>query len=147
MKSESDYSFLDRLLHQLALGPRTVRAACFELETKRRQAVAPPENNHPVFIAGLARSGSTVLLNALYETGEFRSLTYRDMPFIMMPGTWRKISKGSSRQRTVTERAHGDRITIDYDSPEAFEEVFWKTFLGERYVFPGHVEAHGVPQS
>ena len=29
------------------------------------------------------------------------------------------------------ERAHGDGIKISSESPEAFEEVFWKTFADE----------------
>ena len=37
-----------------------------------------------VFITGLARSGTTILLNALYKSNIFASLTYSDMPFVLL---------------------------------------------------------------
>ena len=58
---------------------------------------------------------------------EFASLTYQDMPFILSPNIWSKLNKNSiviDKQ----ERAHNDGIKIDTNSPEAFEEIFWKTF-------------------
>lgn len=85
-----------------------------------------------------------MLLNLLYSTREFRSLTYRDMPFVMMSGTWKTVSGSHRLQSTTKERAHGDRILVDYDSAEAFEEVFWKTFCGERFVFDQHLQPHKV---
>ena len=94
-----------------------------------------PDASQPIFIAGLARSGSTILLNALYQTGCFRSLTYRDMPFVLMPGIWKKLSSGSRVSRAAKERAHKDRLLVEYDSPEALEEVFWSTFSGDAYIF------------
>ena len=33
----------------------------------------------------------------------------------------------------LKERAHGDGIKVSTESPEAFEEVFWKTFSDEEY--------------
>jgi hypothetical protein len=38
------------------------------------------------------------------------------------------VSGVASRALPPAERAHGDGIMVDYDSPEAFEEVFWRTF-------------------
>ena len=80
-----------------------------------------------VFIAGLARSGTTILLNAIYQSNQFASLTYDDMPFILAPNFWTKTSP-KKRHGKLQERAHGDNIRISTNSPEAFEEVFWKTF-------------------
>ena len=42
------------------------------------------EKNH-IFITGMPRSGSTVLLYYLYQSELFASLTYRDMPFVISP--------------------------------------------------------------
>lgn len=83
-------------------------------------------DNH-IFIAGLARSGTTILLNAIYQSGQFGSLTYDDMPFILAPNCWAKIRPRTSHDKSQ-ERAHGDNLKISVNSPEAFEEVFWKTF-------------------
>ena len=84
------------------------------------------KDNH-VFIAGMARSGTTIILNAIYESNEFASFTYQDMPFILAPNLWSSINKGGIAIKKK-ERAHGDGIKIDTSSPDAFEEVFWKTF-------------------
>lgn len=73
-------------------------------------------------------------MRALHETGQFRSLTYRDMPFVLMPGIWKKLSQTFRTYRDEKERAHGDRVAINFDSPEAFEDVFWRTFCGRDYI-------------
>ena len=44
----------------------------------------------------MARSGTTILLNAIYETNEFASLTYQDMPFILSPNIWSKLNKNNT---------------------------------------------------
>ena len=77
-----------------------------------------------LFITGLARSGSTILLNTLYETGQFASLKYSDMPFVVCPNIWSKINfmKKSNYEKKI--RAHDDGIEFSITSPEAFEEVF-----------------------
>ena len=76
-----------------------------------------------VFVTGMARSGTTVLLNAIYESNSFASLTYQDMPFILSPNLWSKINKDGFEIKKQ-ERAHGDGISKNTSSPEAFEEVF-----------------------
>jgi len=84
------------------------------------------DNNH-VFVSGLARSGTTILLNALYKSDEFASLSYKDMPFVLAPNLWSKLSL-NKKDIDLVERAHGDGIKVSTESPEAFEEVFWMTF-------------------
>jgi LPS sulfotransferase NodH len=140
--SRPDYGMLDRTLHRIALGPGFVGEAAFDLQRALLPDSKLPQVTQPVFIAGLARSGSTVLLNTLYETGTFRSLTYRDMPFVMMPGIWHSLSRYSQVESQHRERAHGDRLTVAYDSPEAFEEVFWRTFCVGEYVHDNEVRPH-----
>lgn len=78
------------------------------------------------FVSGLARSGTTILLRALYESDAYASLTYSDMPFVLAPNCWNKVHKQDSKEET-TERAHGDGIMVSTSAPEAFEEVYWKT--------------------
>jgi len=84
-------------------------------------------NDDHVFVAGLARSGTTMLLNAIYQSDQFASLTYDDMPFILAPNFWAKISP-TKVHGEPQERMHGDGVKVTTNSPEAFEEVFWKTF-------------------
>ena len=124
----NNYSALQRFLHHISLSSRLIREVSFDLECSlnSKKCEITKENSH-VFIAGLARSGTTVLLNALYQTGEFASLTYEDMPFILAPNLWQKI-KPKTDHSAQFERAHGDGIMVSTNSPEAFEEVFWHTY-------------------
>ncbi len=139
----SNYSFSARLLHRLALGSTAVTRAAFDMEGAIGGAESVEEGRH-IFIAGLARAGTTVLLRALHDTGRFRSLTYRDMPFVLMPRLWRRLSAANRRPASLQERAHGDNIAVGYDSPEAFEEVFWRTFCGRDYIFKQGLRPHQV---
>ena len=126
----------ERLLHRIALGsPGAIAAAEMADDALAGRAASGP-GQRPVFIAGLARSGTTLLLELLNGTGAFTSLTYRHMPFVTAPVLWRRFGASLARNRARAERAHGDGLAVGLDSPEAFEEVFWRGRLGD-----GHIEA------
>tara|TARA_B100000989_G_scaffold9812_1_gene6612 strand:+ start:3396 stop:4415 length:1020 start_codon:yes stop_codon:yes gene_type:complete len=97
-----------------------------------------------VFIFGLPRSGTSILLNKIYETNTFASLTYENMPFVMSPLIWRKISKIFIKKNKKSERMHGDRIKIDNKSPEAFDEVFWLTFEKKNFIVSDILKVHNI---
>jgi hypothetical protein len=125
----STYNRLERWLHWLALEPQPVRELAFDLERRYAKPTGvPARRGGAVYVCGLARSGTTVLLRALARCEQFRSLTYRDMPFVLAPNLWRLVAGRTNRSPEPAERAHGDGIVVDFDSPEAFEEVFWRTF-------------------
>lgn len=121
----NNYSWLQQKLHQIALSSQFMRETTFDVESSIISNEQQSDNH--VFVAGLARSGTTILLNALYESNQFSSLTYQDMPFILAPNLWSKLSFGKQNVELV-ERAHSDGIEISPTSPEALEEVFWMTF-------------------
>lgn len=125
----NNYSWLQQRLHKLALSSQFMREATFDIENL---LISPSQeiDNH-IFIVGLARSGTTILLNALYKSNQFSSLLYKDMPFILAPNLWSRLSFGKKNLDEV-ERAHGDGIKISINSPEAFEEVFWMTFNDDK---------------
>lgn len=127
------YSALERALHRLALGSTTVGEMQFDIECSLAKPVAEARGEH-VFVTGLARAGTTILMRSIYGSGSFGTLTYRDMPFVMAPNLWKRLHGWSSRDITSDERAHGDGILVDADSPEALEEVFWRVFLGGLYL-------------
>ena len=112
-------------MHKVALSPHFLRVAAFDLESTLTSSLRN-KGDH-VFVSGLARSGTTILLNAIFESDLFASLSYSDMPFILAPNLWSKISF-TNRSTDTVERAHGDGIQVSIKSPEAFEEVFWMTF-------------------
>jgi hypothetical protein len=84
----------------------------------------------PIFIAGLARAGSTVLLEFLDAFPETASHRYRDFPLIFTPYWWNRfIELSPGRQSAPSERAHKDRIKVSPESPEAMEEPLWSAFF------------------
>ena len=86
----------------------------------------------PVFIAGLTRSGSTILLELFAQFAETCTHQYRDFPPVFTPFWWNWLVDRSLRQEVLpTERAHANRIQVTPESPEAFEEPIWMAF------FPG----------
>jgi hypothetical protein len=133
--ADSAYSFLDRLLHRLALAYAPMAEASFDMDqaTVRADPARVASERH-VFVSGLARAGTSVLMRRFYATGRYRSLTYRDMPFVLAPNLWRRLSRLSRRDIAKSERAHGDDVLVDADSPESFDEVFWRTFSGDEYL-------------
>ena len=131
--SSHAYGTLERWLHWLALEPAAVRHLAFDLECQyalpERDTLSQNKSaDGAVYVCGLARSGTTMFLHILDQIEIFRSPTYRDMPFVLAPNLWKRITHHSPRQAVTAERAHGDGISVDFDSPEGFEEVFWRTF-------------------
>lgn len=131
------YGTSDRWLHWLALEPESVRQLTFDLERQfalPNRAMTDALNNvadpaaGAVYVCGLARSGTTMLLHILDQVDVFKSLTYRDMPFVLAPNLWKQLTRHARQESVLAERAHGDGIHVDFDSPEGFEEVFWRTF-------------------
>ena len=117
----NNYSWLEQKLHKFALSSQFMREVTFDFESTNISSTSETENH--IFIAGLARAGTTILLNALYKSNVFSSLSYSDMPFVLAPNLWSKISF-SKGNLEFKERAHGDGIKVSAESPEAFEEVF-----------------------
>ena len=78
----NNYSWLQQRLHQIALSSQFMREVTFDAESS--SASCTQNNDNHVFVVGLARSGTTVLLNALFESREFASLSYQDMPSVLL---------------------------------------------------------------
>jgi len=139
-----DYSFGDKLLHRLTLGIPAIARVSFEIDGLAAEIEPATSAEKHVFISGLARAGTTILMRTFHDTGRFRSLTYRDMPFVLMPCTWKKLSSPFQKTQQQKERAHGDGIFVNFDSPEAFEEVFWRVFCAKDYIFETSLAPHAV---
>lgn len=135
------YSFGDRLLHRLTLGTPILPEALHDVEKALYLAEAPdPAPARHLFVTGLARAGTTVLLREIHGSGRFGSLTYDDMPMVLAPNLWSRLSGARTIERH--ERAHGDGIEVDGKSPEALDEVFWRVHDGAAYLHPDHVGLH-----
>lgn len=134
MNSQSKYSWMDRFLHRLALGNRSIAEVSFDIDQRAIKEPNGQTDDQHVFVSGLARSGTTILMRRLYATGQFCSLTYRDMPFILAPNSFQFLKKDSGKAASPTVRAHGDGILVNMDSPESLDEVFWRIFDGGTYI-------------
>lgn len=131
----AEYNFLEKVLHHIALGNTIVPEACFNFEKLVISHDIDDVLNIPhIFVSGLARAGTTIIFKALYNSGQYKSLTYQHMPFILSPNIWMSISRYLRKKPRLEERSHGDGIKISFESPEAFEEVFWKTLLSSDYI-------------
>ncbi len=87
--------------------------------------------DRPVWIAGLARAGSTILLEFLAALPGVATHQYRDFPFVHTPWWWRRFlaRAGAQGDGEPRERAHGDGLRVTPASPEAMEEVLWASFF------------------
>lgn len=97
-----------------------------------RELIDPLQIRQPVYVSSLPRSGTTIVMEMLEQHPDLTSHRYSDFPGVWTP-YWRNyLLQRTRRERPApTERAHGDRIQVSNDSPEAVEEVLWSHF------FPG----------
>ncbi|MEJ2033377.1 MAG: sulfotransferase [Deltaproteobacteria bacterium] len=137
------YGFFDQLLHRLALQYRLIAEMSFDLDQSLvKTNPAEISLQRHVFVSGLARAGTTALMRRIHETELFRSLTYKDMPFVLAPNLWSKLTSLSRREIENVERAHGDKFLVNLDSPESLDEVFWRSFAGNEYIERDKLKSH-----
>ena len=117
-----NYSYIQKFLHDFVLTKKTINKSLFELEKIIYLKNKDIKNQSHVFITGLPRSGTTSLLNFLFSSNEYASLTYNNMPFILSPNFSKLFHKKNIKKK---ERLHGDGIDFDNNSPEALDEVFF----------------------
>lgn len=123
--SDSQYFFL-----QIAeSAPWLIRrVAALETRLLRRRLNSIPIDR-PVFIAGLARSGTTMLLEMLAQARGVATHEYRDFPFLRTPFFWNQFVRAFGAKGDSVQRPHRDGIRITPESPEAFEEPIWQFYF------------------
>ncbi len=130
----NNYPALDRILHRIAFQTPSAQLAIADMEDRLfAKPLAECTAERPVFITGLPRAGTTMLLECCAGMQEFASHCYRDMPFVLTPCLWNRFSARFRHSDSLQERAHGDGVLINSDSPEALEEVVWQTFWRKHY--------------
>lgn len=88
--------------------------------------------NQPIYICGLARAGSTILLEMLASHPDAGTHQYKDFPFVHIPVWWNWFLARASREDAAPmERFHKDRILVTQASPEAMEEILWMAFFSD----------------
>ena len=123
---QENYSFIEKTLHHLCLGNNIIKKTLFLFEKLLFKNKINIKDNQHLFICGLPRSGTTALLIAFHESKLYASLTYEDMLFIFSPNLSKIFLKNTENK--LIQRPHNDKINFSINSPEAFDEVFFKTF-------------------
>ncbi|MGM0484217.1 MAG: sulfotransferase [Candidatus Krumholzibacteriota bacterium] len=100
------------------------------METRSlRDRLKDTQIRRPVYVCGLARSGTTILLELISRHSETATYRYMDFPLVMIPFWWSRFLRLYRKRSEAVERSHGDRIEVTPESPEAMEEILWMKFF------------------
>ncbi len=106
-----------------------IRLANFETRCLAER-LAATRIDRPIYITGLARSGTTILLEVIASHRGMGTHRYSDFPPVFTPYAWNWwLCHMRLAQPNPVERAHGDGIYVTPNSPEAMEEVIWMAFF------------------
>ena len=141
-KQESSYSKLSQLFHKLILDNYHISEKLFQLELKYYSKPKIKTRDDFLIISGLARSGTTSLMNSLFETSHFSSLDYANMPFLLSPNLWKKLY--NPKKSKLRERSHKDGLRIGLDTVEALEEYFFKVKTEDSYISKSTLNEHDI---
>jgi hypothetical protein len=90
------------------------------------ERLAPIQVDRPIYIAGLARSGSTALLECITAFPGIASHRYRDFPWVFTPYWWNQfLERAPRRKPRLRPRIHADGLAVSPESAEALEEPLW----------------------
>ena len=118
-----NYNIVQKLLHDVIFNNNLINQLLFEIDKLFYLKNTEIKKKSHLFITGLPRSGTTSLLNFIYSSKKYGSLTYKNMPFVLSPNLSNIFNKKKIKKK---ERMHGDGIFYDIDSPESFDEVFFR---------------------
>jgi hypothetical protein len=82
----------------------------------------------PVYVCGLARSGSTLLHEVVASHPDVATHRVKDYPMAFTPYWWRRAT-AQLRPGTPRERPHQDGVMVTTESPDAIEEMVWAAFF------------------
>ena len=120
----NNYTSVDKIFHNFIFSSKLIQKSLYEIQSMLFKNEQNLEKKNHIFITGMPRSGSTVLLYYLYQSELFASLTYRDMPFVISP----KLNFFNKKKIEKKERLHKDGLRFDLDTPEALDNVFFNLF-------------------
>lgn len=83
--------------------------------------------DRPIYVAGIARAGTTILLELLARHPQVATHRYSDFPGHFVPHWWNRSRRPAAPM--PRERAHADRLEVTDQSPEAMEEPLWMSFF------------------
>src|SRR5579885_1946662 len=84
----------------------------------------PVRVRSPIYVCGLARSGSTLLHEIISSHPGVATHRMKDYPMVFTPYWWRRATAGRQPQQP-RERLHRDGVMVTAESPDALEEMLW----------------------
>ena len=143
IKNSSSYSEVSQLFHKLILDNPNLGLRLFKREIKK-YSLRSEKKEKFLIVSGLARSGTTSMMNTLSKNQIFDSLSYSNMPFLLSPKTWGKVYRPSGKKRK--ERRHGDGIFVNENSNEGLEEYFFKSILKDSFITSSSLVKHNLSE-
>jgi hypothetical protein len=120
-------NFLFRAVHRLQ--PFFLKLS--ELESRQlKSKLKNIKIIRPVYICGIARSGTTITLEMCHQHPDAGNHFYYHMPLPFLPYWWDYVlSFVPIPIFQPVERIHKDGLMVTKDSPDAVEEILWMTFF------------------
>ena len=98
-----------------------------------RKDMAKLRVDRPIYITGLARAGTTIVLEMLSKHPDTATHQYKHMLMPYLPHWASQLAKRTNVYTKPFERFHKDGIIITRESPEAVEEMLWQKFFNKVY--------------
>ena len=136
----ADFSPLSVLIHRIAFDHPNIAWRLFQREVRSRKAV--PSRPDFLLITGLARAGTTSMLNHVSRIERFDSLSYANLPFLLAPNLWRRFYNPARGE--AIERSHKDGVLIHHRSVEALEEYFFKVITSDQFIDGDRLVPHDL---
>jgi len=143
-KKVENYSEASMLLHKLILNNYNLSKFLFSFDKKFKSGEKIQDNSNFLIVSGLARAGTTSLTDQLFKAGQFSSLDYSNMPFLLAPNLWKKLYNPKKAQ--LKERKHGDKMMFGLNTIEALEEYFFKAFLNDSFIDEATLSKHDIDE-
>ncbi|MFX1411071.1 MAG: sulfotransferase [Promethearchaeota archaeon] len=89
--------------------------------------------DRPIYITGLARAGTTIILEMLSKHPDLASHRYKHLLMPYLPHWFSQMVNKTFFYKKPFERVHKDGIFITRESPEAIEEIFWGKFFDSNH--------------
>ncbi|TFG30548.1 sulfotransferase [Candidatus Thorarchaeota archaeon] len=118
--------FLAKLVHDTPYAASTLHRLESSWMKSKIQSISITA---PIYITGLARSGTTVVLEMLSQHKDIASHRYLHMVVPYAPNWFQKLANRVPIMTTPSERLHKDGLFVNRDSPEAVEEIFWQGYF------------------
>jgi hypothetical protein len=120
-------------MYYLAKLVRTIPAVGDTLHTleflRMKKSIETLKVDRPIYVTGLARAGTTIILEMLSKHPDVATHRYLHMVMPYVPHWMQSFADKTPIMLSPTERVHKDRIMVNRNSPEAVEEIFWQRYF------------------